>query len=124
MNAPIGMPDPTYGERVCVYLILNAGQAAPTVAELGAFLGTQGLAKFKWPERIEVMENFPVTKVGKVSKALLGLTIDTPIGKQTIREKDHQANRGQLYGKTVMDSKYPFAIMKPVEYVDPTKFMD
>ncbi len=60
----------------------------------------------------------------KVSKALLGITIDTPIGKQTIREKDHQANRGQLYGKTVMDPKYPFAIMKPVDYVDPTKFMD
>ena len=60
----------------------------------------------------------------KVSKALLGMTIDTPIGKQTIRAKDHQANRGQLYGKTVMDPKYPFAIMKPVEYVDPTKFMD
>ncbi len=60
----------------------------------------------------------------KVSKALLGLTIDTPVGKQTIREKDHQANRGQLYGKTVMDPKYPFAIMKPIEYVDPTRFMD
>jgi branched-chain amino acid transport system substrate-binding protein len=60
----------------------------------------------------------------KVSKALLGLSIDTPIGKQTIREKDHQANRGQLYGKTVLDPKYPFAIMKPVEYVDPTKFME
>ena len=33
----------------------------------------------------------------------------------TIREKDHQANRGQLYGKTVKDPKYPFAIMKPVD---------
>jgi branched-chain amino acid transport system substrate-binding protein len=64
------------------------------------------------------------TDADKVSKALLGLTVDTPIGKQTIREKDHQANRGQLYGKTVMDPKYPFAIMKPVEYVDPTKFID
>jgi branched-chain amino acid transport system substrate-binding protein len=64
------------------------------------------------------------TDSDKVAKALLGLTIDTPIGKQTIREKDHQANRGQLYGKTVKDPKYPFPIMKPVEYVDPTKFMD
>ena len=60
----------------------------------------------------------------KVSKALLGLTIDTPIGKQTIREKDHQANRGQLYGKTVKDPRFPFPIIKPIEYVDPTKFMD
>ena len=72
----------------------------------------------------EAIKKAGATDSDKVSKALLGLTIDTPIGKQTIREKDHQANRGQLYGKTVMDPKYPFPIMKPVEYVDPTKFMD
>jgi branched-chain amino acid transport system substrate-binding protein len=72
----------------------------------------------------EAIKKAGSTDSDKVSKALLGLTIDTPIGKQTIREKDHQANRGQLYGKTVMDPKFPFAIMKPVEYVDPTKFMD
>src|ERR1700737_883785 len=41
------------------------------------------------------------TDSDKVAKALLGLTFDTPVGKRTIREKDHQANRGQLYGKTV-----------------------
>ena len=52
------------------------------------------------------------------------MSVDTPVGKLTIREKDHQANRGQLYGKTVKDAKYPFPIMKPVTYVDPTKFMD
>jgi branched-chain amino acid transport system substrate-binding protein len=72
----------------------------------------------------EAIKKAGSTDSDKVAKALLGLTIDTPIGKQTIREKDHQANRGQLYGKTVMDPKYPFAIMKPVEYVDPSKFMD
>jgi branched-chain amino acid transport system substrate-binding protein len=72
----------------------------------------------------EAIKKAGSTDSDKVSKALLGLTIETPIGKQTIREKDHQANRGQLYGKTVMDPKYPFAIMKPVEYVDPSKFMD
>jgi branched-chain amino acid transport system substrate-binding protein len=72
----------------------------------------------------EAIKKAGATDSDKVSKALLGLTIDTPIGKQTIREKDHQANRGQLYGKTVMDPKYPFPIMKPMEYVDPTKFMD
>ncbi|HXG02619.1 MAG TPA: ABC transporter substrate-binding protein [Candidatus Binatia bacterium] len=64
------------------------------------------------------------TDSDKVSKALLGLTVETPHGKMTIREKDHQANRGQLYGKTVKDPRYPFAIMKPVTYVDPTPFMD
>jgi branched-chain amino acid transport system substrate-binding protein len=60
----------------------------------------------------------------KVAKALLGLTVETPAGKLTIREKDHQANRGELYGKMAMDPKLGFAVMKPVQYVDPTKFMD
>ena len=73
---------------------------------------------------VEAIKKAGSSDSDKVSKALLGLTIDTPVGKQTIREKDHQANRGQLYGKTVKDPKYPFPIMKPVTYVDPTKFMD
>jgi branched-chain amino acid transport system substrate-binding protein len=73
---------------------------------------------------MEAIKKAGSTDSDKVSKALLGLTIETPVGKQTIREKDHQANRGQLYGKTAKDPKYPFAILKPVEYVDPTKFMD
>src|SRR5205809_2512398 len=80
------------------------------------YIGMQFLA--------EAIKKANSTDSDKVAKALLGLTVETPIGPQTIREKDHQANRGQLYGKTVMDPKYPFAIMKPVQYVDPTKFMD
>ncbi|PYM56375.1 MAG: hypothetical protein DMD77_16175 [Candidatus Rokuibacteriota bacterium] len=72
----------------------------------------------------EAIKKAGSTDSDKVSKALLGLTIDTPIGKQTLREKDHQANRGQLYGKTVKDPKYNFPIMKPITYIDPTKFMD
>jgi branched-chain amino acid transport system substrate-binding protein len=73
---------------------------------------------------VEGIKKANSTESDKVAKALLGLSVDTPMGKLTIREKDHQANRGQLYGKTVKDPKYPFPIMKPVTYVDPTKFMD
>jgi len=72
----------------------------------------------------EAIKKAGSTDSDKVSKALLGLSVETPHGKMTIREKDHQLNRGQLYGKTVKDPKYPFAIMKPVDYVDPTKFME
>jgi branched-chain amino acid transport system substrate-binding protein len=72
----------------------------------------------------EAIKKAGSTDSDKVSKALLGLSVETPHGKMAIREKDHQLNRGQLYGKTVKDPKYPFAIMKPVEYVDPTKFME
>ena len=60
----------------------------------------------------------------KVAKALLDLSVDTPIGKQTLRTKDHQANRGQFWGKMKMDPKYPFAVMDNVTYIDPAPFMD
>ncbi|HJZ44409.1 MAG TPA: ABC transporter substrate-binding protein [Hyphomicrobiaceae bacterium] len=73
---------------------------------------------------VEAIKKANSTDGEKVSKALLDLTIDTPIGKQTIRAKDHQANRGQLWGKTVMDPKYPFAVMKDILYIDPAPFMD
>lgn len=67
----VAMPDRVYGEKVCAYLIMRPGAALPSVAELGRFLGSQGLAKFKWPERIETIDAFPVTRVGKVDKAAL-----------------------------------------------------
>jgi len=73
---------------------------------------------------VEAIKKANSTDSDKVAKALLGLSVDTPVGKLTLREKDHQANRGQLYGKTAKDAKYSFPIMKPVTYVDPTKFMD
>ncbi|PYN56017.1 MAG: hypothetical protein DMD92_16370 [Candidatus Rokuibacteriota bacterium] len=73
---------------------------------------------------VEAIKKANSTDSDKVAHALLGLAVETPVGRLTIREKDHQANRGQLYGKTARDPKYPFAIMKPAVYVDPSPFMD
>jgi branched-chain amino acid transport system substrate-binding protein len=88
----------------------------PSSWAIQGYIGMQFLA--------EAIKKANSTESDKVARALLGLSVDTPVGKLTIREKDHQANRGQLYGKTTKDPKYPFAILKPVTYVDPTKFMD
>jgi branched-chain amino acid transport system substrate-binding protein len=100
-----------YTEKLSKYL----KDEYPSSWAIQGYTGMQFLA--------EAIKKAGSTDSDKVSKALLGLTIDTPIGKQTIREKDHQANRGQLYGKTVKDPRFPFPIIKPIEYVDPTKFM-
>ncbi|HRD75636.1 MAG TPA: ABC transporter substrate-binding protein [Hyphomicrobiaceae bacterium] len=59
----------------------------------------------------------------KVAKALLDISVDAPFGKQTIRAKDHQADRGQFYGKMVKGPTGT-AIMTEVRYVDPKPFMD
>ncbi|HTD76355.1 MAG TPA: hypothetical protein VK898_01880 [Chloroflexota bacterium] len=48
--------------------------------ELVAFPQVQQIAKFKLPERLEVVENFPLTNVGKVSKKDLREDIARKLG--------------------------------------------
>jgi 2,3-dihydroxybenzoate-AMP ligase len=69
--AVVGMPDPHYGERVCAFVVPRPDASDLTVPELGAFLETVGLAKFKWPERIEIVADFPMTASNKPSKPAL-----------------------------------------------------
>lgn len=69
--AVVGMPDPVLGERVCVFVVVREGYGAPRVADFAAHMQSLGLAKFKWPERIEVLEALPLTNVGKLDKAPL-----------------------------------------------------
>ena len=66
--ACVAMPDPLYGERMCAFVVPKEARTAPDVASVGRFLERQGLAKFKWPERIEVIDDLPTTRSGKVSK--------------------------------------------------------
>jgi 2,3-dihydroxybenzoate-AMP ligase len=52
-------------------VILKAGQSLELKA-LVDFLMTKEIAKFKLPERLEVLADFPVSTFGKVSKKALG----------------------------------------------------
>jgi non-ribosomal peptide synthetase component E (peptide arylation enzyme) len=61
------MPDPVLGERMCAYVILRGG-AALTLEQLVTFLLDQEIAKHKLPERLEIVEEFPLSPFGKVSK--------------------------------------------------------
>jgi len=78
----VAMPDPIYGEKVCAFIIGRPGKTLPTLAELGAFLIAQGLAKYKLPERIEEVAAFPTTSVGKVDKAQLRAMIADLMAKE------------------------------------------
>ena len=78
----VPMPDPIYGERGCIVLILRPGHAAPGIPDLIAFLSGAGLAKFKCPERIEVVDEFPTTRVGKLDKPALRRMIAEKLAKE------------------------------------------
>jgi cyclohexanecarboxylate-CoA ligase len=64
----VPMPDDRLGERACAAVIAEEGSTAPTLQELQAFLTEEGLAKYMWPESIEVFEDFPRTSSLKAIK--------------------------------------------------------
>jgi pyochelin biosynthesis protein PchD len=67
----VGMPDHYMGERACAFVITRAGLPVPTLLDVGEFLLARGLAKFKLPERIEQVQEMPVTAVGKLDRSAL-----------------------------------------------------
>lgn len=67
----VAMPDRLYGEKACAFLVLKPGAEPPTMKSLSEFLMNQGLAKYKLPERIELIDAIPMTHVGKADKQAL-----------------------------------------------------
>jgi len=68
--AVVAMPDPLSGEAVCLFAVPRSG-GAPTLHEIRAFLDRRGLARYKLPDRLELVAALPLTAVGKVDKARL-----------------------------------------------------
>jgi cyclohexanecarboxylate-CoA ligase len=65
--AIVGMPDPRLGERACAFVIPRPGVTV-TLGEVVAYLESHQLARQKFPERLEVVAEFPMTPSGKVQK--------------------------------------------------------
>lgn len=65
--AVIGIPDPRLGEKACACIKPRPG-ADISFEEMTTFLKNNGLASFKLPERLELIEEFPLTAMSKIYK--------------------------------------------------------
>jgi len=66
--AVIPMPDRTMGERACAFVTVKNGENFG-FEEMIEYLKSKKIAPFKIPERLEVVENFPlVGESGKVDR--------------------------------------------------------
>jgi cyclohexanecarboxylate-CoA ligase len=72
--AVIGLPDPKTGERACAVIVPTNADEPPTLQELFEFLTSQGLAKQKVPEQLEIVDVLPRNPAGKVLKHELRTT--------------------------------------------------
>ena len=68
--ACVPMPDERLGERMCAFVVAQRGHSV-NFEELISFLQAKEIAKFKLPERLELIDELPVSTFGKVSKKLL-----------------------------------------------------
>ena len=79
--AVIAMPDPILGEKVCAYVVCRPGQSL-TLEALRTFLEAAKIARFKLPERLELIDALPLTSVGKISKKQLREDIAAKLGAE------------------------------------------
>lgn len=61
-------PDDNMGEKVCACVVPLAGQQAPDLQQINEYLLSKGVAKFKLPEKMLVLESLPRNPVGKVQR--------------------------------------------------------
>ncbi len=74
----IGVPDPKYGEEVCAWIKLHAGESA-TEQEIRAFCEGK-IAHFKIPRYIRFVDAFPMTVTGKVQKFVMREQMTAELG--------------------------------------------
>jgi non-ribosomal peptide synthetase component E (peptide arylation enzyme) len=65
--AVVKMTDERLGEKACAFVVSRASESL-VLDELTAMLEEHGIAKYKWPERLELVEELPMTASGKVQK--------------------------------------------------------
>lgn len=70
-SAIVPFPDAVLGERACVFVQPALGAARPTLEAIVRALDSAGVAKFKWPERLELVEAMPITPTQKVMRGRL-----------------------------------------------------
>ncbi|WP_373696193.1 (2,3-dihydroxybenzoyl)adenylate synthase [Actinomycetospora flava] len=69
--AIVGVPDDFLGERTHAYVIPVPDRDAPRPNALRRFVRERGVAAYKVPDTVEVVDAFPVTGVGKTSRRAL-----------------------------------------------------
>jgi non-ribosomal peptide synthetase component E (peptide arylation enzyme) len=69
--AVVGMPAPLQGERVCAYVELKEGVEPLAKKEVWELMETEKVARYKWPDRVEIVQALPRTPTGKVIKNAL-----------------------------------------------------
>ncbi|MEW2503754.1 AMP-binding protein [Amycolatopsis sp. NPDC047767] len=80
--AAVAMPDEVLGERVCLYVVAKPGTSV-TLEQIRAAMEDIGVARFKLPEHLVLVDELTATKVGKIDKKALRADIAQRLSQGT-----------------------------------------
>lgn len=84
--AIVAMPDPIMVEKACAYIIPKSNETV-TLEEVTSFLKQKNVASFKLPERLEIVDQFPMIADGqKIDKKALALDIAKKLERERITQ--------------------------------------
>lgn len=69
--AVVGLLDERRGERCCAAIVVEPGETPPTIEDLLEVCRTAGLAAYKTPEQIELLDAIPRNSMGKIQRNLV-----------------------------------------------------
>ncbi len=69
-SALVPYPDPILGERTCAVVVTAPG-ATLSLDDITQTLSAAGIAKFKWPERLQIVDEMPLTPTQKIMRGEL-----------------------------------------------------
>ncbi|GHC54961.1 (2,3-dihydroxybenzoyl)adenylate synthase [Streptomyces cinnamoneus] len=87
--AVVSMPDDYLGERTCAYVVLREEAEPVRSVAIRKFVRERGLAAFKVPDRVEFVDAFPQTGIGKVSKKDLRAAIAARLREPAVAATQH-----------------------------------
>ncbi|APO76920.1 2,3-dihydroxybenzoate-AMP ligase protein (plasmid) [Rhizobium etli 8C-3] len=67
--AVIGVPDASLGQASCA--VVRPVEAPPSLRDLRDFLRSRGVATYKFPDRIRIVDEIPLTRFGKIDRKRL-----------------------------------------------------
>ena len=72
----MAMPDPVLGEKACCFVTLRPGFDL-SFTEGCVLREGENVSKVKWPERLEIVEEMPLTPTRKIIKGALAQRLNS-----------------------------------------------
>ncbi|MEV0083802.1 AMP-binding protein [Saccharopolyspora sp. NPDC050642] len=112
--AAVAGPHPMHGEIVCLYVV-PAGEKRPELRELRQHLESRGLARYKLPERLQLLDAMPLIGVGKLDRAALREAAAAAERTRTVRRSAHSKSDGGHLQEVAGEGVAPMRRPQPLD---------